>query len=117
MELIEIPDFNDIIETENNLTKYTTEQLLSIDGLKIYGSSKNKGGVFSFSLDNIHPQDLAFVLAQEGVAIRTGHFCAEPLVKSLGHNSLSRASLGIYSTKEDVDILIKSIYKAKKLFS
>ena len=110
-------NFDDIVNAEKKLTTYTTEQLLSIDGLKIYGSNSEKGGVFSFSIEGIHPQDLAFVLAQEGVAIRTGHFCAEPLVKSLGHNSLSRASLGIYSTKEDIDILIKSIYKAKKLFS
>ena len=110
-------NFNDIIDAEKKLTTYTAEQLLSIDGLTIYGSSPEKGGVFSFSIDGIHPQDLSFVLAQEGVAIRTGHFCAEPLVKSLGHNSLSRVSLGIYSSKEDIDILIKSIYKAKKLFS
>ena len=107
--------FSDIEKAEKELIKYTTNQLLDIDGLKIYGNSTNKGGVFSFSLEGIHPQDLAFVLGQEGVAIRTGHFCAEPLVKSLGHNSLSRASLGIYSTKEDIDILAKTIYKAKKL--
>jgi cysteine desulfurase/selenocysteine lyase len=108
-------DFNDIEKAEKELTEYTTDRLLEIEGLKIFGKGKNKGGVFTFSLDNIHPQDLAFILAQEGVAIRTGHFCAEPLVKSLGHNSLSRASLGIYSSKEDIDILINSIYKAKKL--
>ena len=108
-------DFNDIENAEKVLTQYTTDRLLEIGGLKIYGNNKNKGGVFTFSLDNIHPQDLAFILAQEGVAIRTGHFCAEPLVKSLGHNSLSRASLGLYSSKEDIDILINSIYKAKKI--
>ena len=110
-------NFEDIVDAEIKLTNYTTEQLLSVQGLTIYGLSPEKGGVFSFSIDGIHPQDLSFVLAQEGVAIRTGHFCAEPLVKSLGHNSLSRISLGIYSSKEDIDILIKSIYKAKKLFS
>ena len=117
IDYLEQFNFNDIEKEEQTLTEYTTNKLLEIDGLKIYGNCPNKGGVFSFSLDGIHPQDLAFVLGQEGVAIRTGHFCAEPLVKSLGHTSLSRVSLGIYSLKEDIDILVKTIYKAKKLFS
>ena len=117
IDYLEQFNFNDIEKEEQALTEYTTNKLLEIDGLKIYGNCPNKGGVFSFSLDGIHPQDLAFVLGQEGVAIRTGHFCAEPLVKSLGHTSLSRVSLGIYSLKEDIDILVKTIYKAKKLFS
>lgn len=117
IDYLEQFNFNDIEKEEQALTEYTTNKLLEIDSLKIYGNCPNKGGVFSFSLDGIHPQDLAFVLGQEGVAIRTGHFCAEPLVKSLGHNSLSRVSLGIYSSKEDIDILVKTIYKAKKLFS
>lgn len=117
IDYLEQFNFNDIEKEEQALTEYTTNKLLDIDGLKIYGNCPNKGGVFSFSLDGIHPQDLAFVLGQEGVAIRTGHFCAEPLVKSLGHTSLSRVSLGIYSLKEDIDILVKTIYKAKKLFS
>ena len=117
IDYLEQFNFNDIEKEEQVLTEYTTNKLLDINGLKIYGNCPNKGGVFSFSLDGIHPQDLAFVLGQEGVAIRTGHFCAEPLVKSLGHNSLSRVSLGIYSSKEDIDILVKTIYKAKKLFS
>lgn len=110
-------DFNDIIKEEQKLIKLTTQMLLDISGLKIYGSGQTKGGVFSFSIDNVHPQDLAFILAKEGIAIRTGHFCAEPLVKMLGFSSLSRASLGIYSVKEDIDIFVKAIYKAKKLLS
>ncbi|MBR5599662.1 MAG: aminotransferase class V-fold PLP-dependent enzyme, partial [Alphaproteobacteria bacterium] len=72
--------------------------------------------VFSFAIDGIHPQDLAFVLGKEGVGVRTGHFCAEPLVNKLGYNSLTRASLGIYSIKEDVDIFVKTLQKAKSFF-
>jgi cysteine desulfurase/selenocysteine lyase len=67
-------------------------------------------------VDGIHPQDLAFILGKEGVAVRTGHFCAEPLVNLLGYTSLTRASLGIYTVKEDVDELIKALYKAKNFF-
>lgn len=106
-------DFSDIEEYEKKLIKYTTEKLLDVDGLKLVGNAKDKGGVFAFDIKNIHPQDLAFVLGKEGVAVRTGHFCAEPLVKLLGYNSLTRASLGIYSTTDDIDSLVLAIKKAK----
>lgn len=109
-------DINDIKKYEEELTKYTTLKLQEVDGLKIVGNAKNKGGVFSFDIKGIHPQDLAFVLGKEGIGVRTGHFCAEPLVNKLGYNSLTRASLGIYSVKEDIDILIETLYKAKKFF-
>ena len=108
--------FNEIESYERDLTKYLTNEMLNIKGLKILGTAPDKGGVVSFALDNIHPQDLAFILGKEGVAIRTGHFCAEPIVNKLGYTSLSRASLGIYSIKEDIDIFIKALYKAKEFF-
>jgi cysteine desulfurase/selenocysteine lyase len=116
LEYIMQYDFNDIEAYEQSLIDYTTQQLQDISGLKILGMAKEKGGVFSFAIDGIHPQDLAFILGKEGVGVRTGHFCAEPLVKNLGYTSLTRASLGIYSVKEDIDIFIKALYKAKKFF-
>ncbi len=106
-------DFKEIEDYENKLIQYTTNKLLEIGGLKILGTAKDKGGVFSFSIEGIHPQDIAFILGKEGVAVRTGHFCAEPLVNKLGYTSLTRASLGLYTTKNDVDELIKALYKAK----
>ncbi len=109
-------DFKDIEMYEQKLTDYTTDKLKEIQGLKILGTAKDKGGVFSFAMEGIHPQDLAFVLGKEGVAVRTGHFCAEPLVNNLGYSSLTRASLGIYSVKEDIDEFIKALHKAKKFF-
>lgn len=117
LEYMMMFDFNDIEIYEKELTVYTTQRLQEISGLKILGTSENKGGVFSFAIDGIHPQDIAFILGKEGVAVRTGHFCAEPLVNLLGYTSLTRASLGIYSTKEDVDEFIKALYKAKKFLS
>lgn len=105
-----------ILAHEMELTKYATEQLSLISGLKQVGIAKDKGGVFSFEVENIHPQDLAFILDKEGVSIRTGHHCAEPLVNRMGYTSLARASLGLYSTKEDIDILVKAINKAKTFF-
>lgn len=109
-------DFKEIELYEEKLTKYTTDRLLEIEGLKILGTAAEKGGVFSFAIDGIHPQDLAFILGKEGVAVRTGHFCAEPLVHLLGYSSLTRASLGIYSVKEDVDDFITALNKAKDFF-
>ena len=109
-------DFSAIETYEAELTRYMSREMLNVNGLKIVGNIPDKGGVCSFSIQGIHPQDLAFVLGKEGVAVRTGHFCAEPLVNLLGYTSLARASLGIYSTKEDVDDFIKALYKAKSFF-
>ena len=102
-----------IINHELELTKYTLDRLAEIKGLKLIGKAQNRGGVFSFVIDGIHPQDLAFILDQQGVALRVGHHCAEPLVNRMGYTSLARASLGLYSSKEDIDNLINALIKAK----
>lgn len=108
--------FADIIKHEEELIKYTTERLLEVPQLKIIGTAKKKGGVFSFEVGNIYPQDIAFVLNKENVAIRIGHHCAQPIVNRMGYNSLARASLGLYSTKEDIDNLVAALLKAEKFF-
>lgn len=107
---------DNIAKHEKELTQYATEKLSEIKGLKIVGTAKDKGGVFSFVVDKIHPQDLAFILNKEGVSVRVGHHCAAPLVRRMGHESLIRASLGLYNTKEDIDILCQAINKAKTFF-
>lgn len=107
---------DNITSHENELTAYTIAKLSSIDGLRQIGTAKGKGGVFSFVVDGIHPQDLAFILDKEGVAIRVGHHCAAPLVQRMGYSSVARASLGLYTTKEDIDILVRAINKAKTFF-
>lgn len=106
----------DIFKHEQELTTYTTNALNEIKGLKIIGQAKDKGGVFSFNVEEMHPQDLAFILDKEGVAVRTGHHCAQPIVNRMGYESLARASLGLYSTKEDIDTLVAAIRKAQKFF-
>ena len=105
-----------IAKHEKELTLYATEKLLQIKGLKLVGTAKDKGGVFSFVVDKIHPQDLAFILNKEGVSVRVGHHCAAPLVRRMGYESVVRASLGLYNTKEDIDILCQAINKAKTFF-
>ena len=106
----------DIFKHEQELTTYTTNALSEIKGLKIIGQAKDKGGVFSFNVEGMHPHDLAFILDKEGVSVRTGHHCAQPIVNRMGYESLARASLGLYSTKEDIDALVAAIRKAQKFF-
>lgn len=105
-----------IEENERELTEYTKQKLFEIEGLVQIGTSTNKGGVFSFVIEGIHPQDLAFILDKEGVSVRVGHHCAAPLVRRMGYESVVRASLGMYNTKEDIDILVNALNKAKTFF-
>lgn len=105
-----------IHEVEAELLKYGTEKLKSIPGLKIYGEAKNKASVISFGLEGIHPHDLATLIDKEGVAIRTGHHCAQPLMKFLCVPATCRASLSIYNNQEDIDQLYNALVKVKKFF-
>ena len=107
---------DNIAKHEKELTLYATEKLSQIKGLKLVGTAKDKGGVFSFVVEGIHPQDLAFILNKEGVSVRVGHHCAAPLVRRMGYESVVRASFGLYNTKEDIDILCQAISKAKTFF-
>ena len=108
--------FDDIEMHEKRLIAYFNEKAAITDGLKIIGTAKEKGGVFAFDFNNIHPQDLSFVLAHEGVAVRVGHHCAEPLVKRMGYQSLARVSFGLYTSKSDIDAFFKALNKAKSFF-
>ena len=105
-----------IMAHEKELTDYALEKLASIEGLVQVGTAKGKGGVFSFIVKGIHPQDLAFILDKEGVSVRVGHHCAAPLVRRMGFESVIRASLGLYNTKQDIDNLCNAINKAKTFF-
>ena len=107
---------NEIYEHEQNLTKYMHQQIKNIPGLQEVGTAPDKGGVFSFVLEGVHPQDWAFILDKEGVAVRVGHHCAAPLVRRMGHESLARASLGLYTNKADIDAFIRAVQKAKTFF-
>ena len=101
---------------EQELIKYTNERLKEIPNLKIIGTAPNKGGVFSFALGDIHPQDVAFILDKEGVAVRTGHHCAQPIVNRMGYTSLARASFGLYTNHADIDRFVAALQKAKTFF-
>jgi len=107
---------NNIENHEKMLTKYAMHQLSSIKGLTIHGTAKEHGSALSFSLAGVHPHDVATILDSEGIAIRSGHLCAQPLMERLGVPAVSRASFYLYNTKEDVDKLINGIEKVSKTF-
>lgn len=107
---------DNIVQHETELVKYTLQKFADIPNLKIIGTAQNRGGVFSFTLGKIHPQDLAFFLNKHNIAIRVGHHCAQPIVNRMGYTSLARASFGLYTTKEEIDNLITSLIKAEKFF-
>lgn len=100
---------------ENELLKYGTEALSEIDGLRIIGQAKEKVSVISFVVDGIHPQDIGVILDQQGIAVRTGHHCTQPLMKRLGLVGTSRASFAVYNTKEEIDKLVSGIRKVQKM--
>lgn len=105
-----------IAEHEHDLLTYATEQLLSVDKLKIYGTSKNKCSVISFLVDGIHHYDMGVLLDTMGIAVRTGHHCAEPLMRRLGIEGTVRASFAMYNTREEVDVLVNGIRRIVKMF-
>lgn len=109
---------NAIAEHEKEITRYALEVLGNIKWLQIYGPPlEYKGGVISFSVEGIHPHDVAQVLDSEGIAIRAGHHCAMPLHQKLGITASSRASFYLYNTREEVDKLVIALNKLKQLFS
>ena len=103
---------------EIEITKYALDKLSKIPGIKIYGTSdiSKRGGVISFNFADIHPHDLATIIDEDGIAIRSGHHCAQVLMEKLDIAATSRASFYIYNTKEEVDVLINSLSRAARLF-
>lgn len=106
-----------IAEYESELLAYLTGQLQTVDGIRLIGTAKQKASVQSFLLDDIHPHDLGTILDRQGVAVRTGHHCAMPVMDFYGIAGTARASLALYSNRQDVDALIDGLGKAKEIFS
>jgi cysteine desulfurase / selenocysteine lyase len=109
-------DWKSIQEYERTLLQLAEEELSIIDGLRIIGTAKEKAGVISFVLEGIHPHDIGTILDREGVAIRTGHHCAQPVMQRFGIPATARASFAFYNTQEEVQSLFHSIQKVKEVF-
>ena len=103
-----------ILAHEHDLRDYASEQLRGINSLRLYGARQHKGSILSFNLDGVHPHDLSTIIDREGVAIRAGHHCAQPLMDRLGVTATARASFAMYNTRDDADRLVAAIEKAKQ---
>lgn len=105
-----------ITKHESELTSYALEKMSQIEGLRVFGSPKNRAGVISFNIDGIHAHDLAQFLNEDNIAIRVGHHCAQPLLSSLKENSVARLSIYIYNDKSDIDMFCTSLSTIKGYF-
>jgi cysteine desulfurase / selenocysteine lyase len=101
----------DIERHEHDLLAYATRQVEAIPGVKVVGTAKEKAGVLSFTIDGIHPHDIGTILDSEGIAVRTGHHCAQPVMQRFGIPATARASFGLYNTRAEVDALVAGIHK------
>jgi len=102
---------------EHDLVAYATEKLSSIPSVRLIGNARERAGVVSFVIEGIHPHDIGTILDQEGIAVRTGHHCAQPIMQRFGIPATARASFAFYNTKEEVDALAQGILKVKEVFA
>ena len=105
-----------IAAQENDLLQYATAQLKQIEGMRIFGEAADKGAVISFLVGNIHHYDMGMLLDHLGIAVRTGHHCAQPLMQAMGIEGTVRASFSFYNTREEVDVLVQGIERVRKMF-
>lgn len=109
--------FDKIHEYENELLEHATKRLNEIEGIRIYGNTKNKASVISFNIDGIHPYDVGSIIDKLGIAVRTGHHCAQPIMNFFCIPGTIRASFSFYNTKEEIDAMVEAVKKAQTMLS
>jgi len=117
IKFVEKLGIKNISSHENEIMEYGIEKLKKNNSIKIIGNPSERGSVISFTIKGIHPHDIATILDDDGVAIRAGHHCCQILHEKLGISSSARASLGVYNTKEDIDVLCEAVENCKKVFN
>jgi cysteine desulfurase / selenocysteine lyase len=117
LKYVEHVGLHNIAKHEKELLEYATGKLSEIEGFRIYGTAEKKTSVISFLIDGIHPYDIGTILDKQGIAVRTGLHCTEPLMNRFGIPGTVRASFGMYNTKEEIDLLAEGVKKAKKMLS
>jgi len=117
LEYINAIGMDRIAAHEHQVLAYGTERLQAIPGLRLIGTAREKAGVLSFVVDGIHPHDVGTILDQEGIAVRTGHHCAQPLMQRFGVPATARASLALYNTVEEIDALANGLQKVREVFA
>lgn len=116
LDYLEAIGMNAIAAHEQELLDYATDALGEVAGLHLVGTAAEKAGVLSFTLDSAHPHDIGQLLNDEGVAVRAGHHCAQPVMKRYGVPATARASLGIYNNRHDIDVLVRALHNVNKVF-
>ena len=116
LRYIQTIGLTEIAAHEHELLRYATERLDEIEGMRIFGRTEHKNSVVSFLVGNIHHYDMGMLLDRLGIAVRTGHHCAQPLMHALGIEGTVRASFALYNTKEEVDVLVEGIQRIRKMF-
>jgi cysteine desulfurase / selenocysteine lyase len=117
IDYVKALDFDAVTTYEGELLAYGTKALTAVPGIRIVGTASHKASVLSFVMDDVHPHDIGTILDQEGVAIRTGHHCTQPLMERLGLPATARASLALYNTKEEIDALVGALAKVREIFA
>lgn len=116
LDYVEGIGLDKIAAHEHELLSYATNQLMTVGGMHIYGTAQNKGSVISFNVGNIHHYDMGMLLDKFGMAVRTGHHCAQPLMERLGVEGTVRASFAMYNTKEEIDAFVTAVKRVSKMF-
>jgi cysteine desulfurase/selenocysteine lyase len=116
IDYVNIIGLNAISSYEHELLEYGTEILSTVSGLRLIGTAKSKASILSFVLENAHPHDIGTILDREGIAIRTGHHCTQPVMQRFGIPATARASISFYNTKEELDALVRGIAKVMEIF-
>jgi cysteine desulfurase/selenocysteine lyase len=117
IDYVKALDFSAVTAYESELLAYGTKALTAVPGIRIVGTASNKASVLSFVMDDVHPHDIGTILDQEGVAIRTGHHCTQPLMERLCVPATARASLALYNTREEIDALVGALSKVREIFA
>jgi cysteine desulfurase/selenocysteine lyase len=116
LEYVSRLGIENIEQHENQVLEYATNRISALSGVRLIGTAKQKAGVLSFVMEGVHPHDIGTILDQEGIAIRTGHHCAQPVMERYGIPATARASFGLYNTKEEIDALASGIQKVQEVF-
>ncbi|MBA3694683.1 MAG: aminotransferase class V-fold PLP-dependent enzyme, partial [Acidobacteria bacterium] len=110
-------DRQSAIAYEHELVEYATEKLSAIEGVRIIGTAREKASVVSFTIENVHPHDIGTILDQQGIAVRAGHHCAQPVMQFFQVPATARASFAFYNTREEVDVLADAVQKVIEVFA
>jgi cysteine desulfurase/selenocysteine lyase len=116
LDYVSALDAGALAADEHELLAYAGERLTKVPGLRVIGTAPEKAAVISFVLDGVHPHDVGTILDQEGVAVRTGHHCAQPLMERFGLPATVRASFALYNTRSDVDALVRALERVREVF-